>query len=164
MSRVRGNAPFRFPAPVIPRTHNAVIPMSRLRFLERLRHARQQGDERNTVETTDIIQSVTNHLSRILNTRQGNTVLDQDFGMPDFSALGASFSTTELPRIERELSAFISRCEPRLKQVHIRYAPDPNQPLQLAFFLDAELALEEETVRIHWTTLVEPSGRVVINT
>ena len=100
--------------------------MSRLRFLERLRHARQQGDERNTVETTDIIQSVTNHLSRILNTRQGNTVLDQDFGMPDFSALGASFSTTELPRIE--------------------------------------LALEEETVRIHWTTLVEPSGRVVINT
>lgn len=138
--------------------------MSRLRFLERLRHARQQGDERNTVETTDIIQSVTNHLSRILNTRQGNTVLAQDFGMPDFSALGASFSTTELPRIERELSAFISRCEPRLKQVHIRYAPDPNQPLQLAFFLDAELALEEETVRIHWTTLVEPSGRVIINT
>lgn len=138
--------------------------MARLRFLERLRHARQQGDERNTVETADIIQSVTNHLSRILNTRQGNTVLDQDFGMPDFSALGASFSTSEIPRIERELSAFISRCEPRLRQVHVHYAPDPHQPLQLAFFLDAELALDDETVRIHWTTLVEPSGRVVINT
>ncbi len=138
--------------------------MTQLRFLERLRHARQRGDERNTVEAADIIQSVTNHLSRILNTRQGNTVLDQEFGMPDFSALGASFSSEELPRIERELSLFISRCEPRLKQVHVRYAPDPNQPLQLAFFLDAELELEDEVVRIHWTTLVEPSGRVVINT
>lgn len=138
--------------------------MTRLRFLERLRHARRQGGERDAVETADIVQSVTNHLSRILNTRQGNTVLDQEFGMPDFSALGASFSATDLPRIERELSAFISRCEPRLRQVHVRYAPDPNQPLQLAFFLDAELALEDGTVRIHWTTLVEPSGRVTIAT
>lgn len=138
--------------------------MARLRFLERLRQARQQGTERNSLEAEDIIQSVTNHLSRILNTRQGNTVLDQDFGMPDFSALGASFSTADLPRIERELSAFISRCEPRLKQVYLHYAPDPNQPLRLAFFLDAELELNDDTLRIHWTTLVESSGRVVITT
>lgn len=138
--------------------------MARLRFLERLRHARTQGEERHSVETEDIVQSVTNHLSRILNSRQGNSVLDQEFGMPDFSALGASFSASELPRIERELSAFISRCEPRLRQVHVHYAPDPAQPLQLAFYLDAELDVEDQPIHIHWTTLVEPSGHVVVST
>lgn len=138
--------------------------MSRLRFLEHLRHARAHGEERNSVETEDIVQSVTNHLSRILNSRQGNTVLDQEFGMPDFSALGASFAASDLPRIERELSAFISRCEPRLRHVQVHYAPDPRQPLRLAFFLEAELDTDEQPIRIHWMTLVEPSGHVVIST
>lgn len=138
--------------------------MSRLRFLERLRRAHLQGDERNAVETEDIVQSVTDHLSRILNTRQGNTVLDQNFGMPDFSALGATFTTSELPHIEKELSAFIAHCEPRLRHVHLRHAPDPEQPLQLTFLLDAELILDNRTISIHWTTCVEPSGHVVIST
>lgn len=138
--------------------------MSRLRFLERLRRAHLQGEERNAVETEDIVQSVTNHLSRILNTRQGNTVLDQNFGMPDFSALGASFTTSELPHIEKELSVFIAHCEPRLRHVHLRHAPDTEQPLQLTFLLDAELILENRTIPIHWTTCVEPSGHVVIST
>ena len=138
--------------------------MSRLRFLERLRRAHLQGDERNAVETEDIVQSVTEHLSRILNTRQGNTVLDQNFGMPDFSALGASFTTSELPHIEKELSVFIAHCEPRLRHVHLRHAPDTEQPLQLTFLLDAELILDNRTIPIHWTTCVEPSGHVVIST
>ena len=116
------------------------------------------------METEDIVQSVTNHLSRILNTRQGNTVLDQNFGMPDFSALGATFTTSELPHIEKELSAFIAHCEPRLRHVHLRHAPDTEQPLQLTFLLDAELILENRTIPIHWTTCVEPSGHVVIST
>lgn len=137
--------------------------MSRLRFLERLRHAHARGEERNSVDAGDIIQSVTNHLSRMLNTRQGNTVLDQTFGMPDFSALGSGFSATDLPRIEHELSAFISRCEPRLQQVRVRHVPNPAQPLQLAFLLDAELITDAQAIPIHWTTLVEPSGHVVIS-
>lgn len=136
--------------------------MSRLRFLERLRHAQIRGEERNSLDTGDIIQSVTNHLSRMLNTRQGNTVLDQSFGMPDFSALGSSFSAQDLPRIEHELAAFISRCEPRLRHVRVRHAQDANQPLRLAFFLDAELMTDAQAIPIHWTTLVEPSGHVVI--
>lgn len=137
--------------------------MSRLRFLERLRHAHARGEERNSVETADIILSVTNHLSRMLNTRQGNTVLDQTFGMPDFSALGSGFSATDLPRIEHELSAFISRCEPRLQQVRVRHVPNVSHPLQLAFLLDAELLTDTQAIPIHWTTLVEPSGHVVIS-
>ena len=137
--------------------------MSGLRFLERLRRLNRDPDLRVSVEAEDVLQSVIDYVSKILNTRQGSTVLGEDFGIPDFTSAGVGFTGEDMPRIEREIASFVERCEPRLRHVQVHFTPDSGAPLQMIFSLNAELRFGEEALPVHLVTRVDPLGKVTVS-
>ena len=139
------------------------ITVSSIRFLERLR-AMQQGSERaNFEDVNEVLRSVIGYVSKLLNTRRGSSVLDEEFGIPDFTGFGVSYSRDDIPRIEKEIARFIERCEPRLRDVKITYSPDPNEPFSINFVLDAKLVLTgTDVLPVKLTTRINPSGKVSV--
>ncbi|MDR2165303.1 MAG: GPW/gp25 family protein, partial [Zoogloeaceae bacterium] len=73
-------------------------------------------EERQSLESEErLLQSICDYVSRLLNSRQGSTLLDPAFGMPDFIHSGAGFSPDDEPVLRREIVDFVSRYEPRLE-------------------------------------------------
>ena len=138
--------------------------MAGLRFLERLRRLNRDPELRVSEEPEDVLQSVIDYVGKILNTRQGSTVLDDAFGIPDFTSMGVNFTSEDMPRIEREIAAFVERCEPRLHHVRVHFTPDPGTPLQMLFDLNADLRFGDGSpLPVHLVTRVDPMGKVTVS-
>ncbi|MCC8058679.1 type VI secretion system baseplate subunit TssE [Cloacibacillus sp.] len=138
--------------------------MSSIRFLERLR-TMQHGPERGDFgDPAQVLRSVIDYVGKLLNTRRGSSVLDEAFGIPDFTSIGVNYSRDDMPRIEKEIAEFIERCEPRLRNVKAAYAPDPGEPFSVNFTLDAGLVLTgTETLPVKLMTRINPSGKVSVS-
>jgi type VI secretion system protein len=62
--------------------------MRERRLLERIANWSEADAERTSQTQVDIlVRSVNDHLSRLLNTRQGSVPIDPHFGVPDFTNL-----------------------------------------------------------------------------
>ena len=124
----------------------------------------QHGSERaNFEDVNEVLRSVIGYVSKLLNTRRGSSVLDEEFGIPDFTGFGVSYSRDDIPRIEKEIARFIERCEPRLRDVKITYSPDPNEPFSINFILDAKRVLAgTDVLPVKLTTRINPSGKVSV--
>ena len=138
--------------------------MAGLRFLERLRKMQHEKDWRDSTNVDDVLHSVIDYVTKILNTRQGSTVLGDTFGIPDFTSTGVNFTGEDIPELEREIASFVENCEPRLQHVEVRFTPDANTPLQMIFALNAELKFgSSETLPVHFVTRVTPLGKVTVS-
>ncbi|MCR4666832.1 MAG: type VI secretion system baseplate subunit TssE [Desulfovibrio sp.] len=138
--------------------------MAGLRFLERLREMQRDPERRVAATPDEILQSVTQYVGKILNTRKGSALIDEEFGIPDFTSAGISFSNEDMPEIEREIAAFIERYEPRLKNVSVHFTPESGAPLQMVFSLNAELCCGTNDVfPVHLVTRVDPLGKVTVS-
>ena len=138
--------------------------MAGLRFLERLRQMQKDPERRLAMSPEEVLKSVTRYVTKILNTRKGSTVIDDNFGIPDFTSAGLSFSKEDMPRVEKEISAFIERCEPRLHHVQVQFLPDNDAPLQMVFSLNAELRYAGDDIfPVHLVTRVDPLGKVTVS-
>lgn len=124
----------------------------------------QRGAERASFnDTNEVLRSVMGYVSKLLNTRRGSSVLDEEFGIPDFTGFGVSYGRDDIPRVEKEISSFIERCEPRLRDVKITYSPDPAEPFSINFLLEAKLLLTgTEVLPVKMTTRINSSGRVSV--
>ncbi|MBQ7738958.1 MAG: type VI secretion system baseplate subunit TssE [Desulfovibrionaceae bacterium] len=138
--------------------------MAGIRFLERLRYHAQHPDLRLAPSAEEILRSIIDYVSKILNTRKGSTVIDEDFGIPDFTSAGTSFSKEDMPLVEEEIAKFVERYEPRLKNVKVNFTPDKDSPLLMVFSLNAELSIgTDDHVAVHFVTRVDPLGKVTVS-
>lgn len=138
--------------------------MAGLRFLERLRSMARNPDARMADPAQDVLQSVIRHVSAILNTRQGSSLLDKSMGVPDFTSMGVQFTATDIPYMEQALTALISRYEPRLVDVHVRLTPGTDGRLtQMNFSLQARLRLSKnDMLPVQLLTRFTHEGRVIV--
>lgn len=138
--------------------------MPGIRFLERLRVTARNPDAREDDREPEVLLSVINHVSAILNTRQGSSLLDEDMGVPDFTSMGVTFTAADIPDIERRLAALIRRYEPRLTDVTVQLTSDTASKMsQLDFSLQARLRLgSKETLPVCLFTRFTSEGHVVV--
>lgn len=133
------------------------------RLLERIRLMDKSTHWEGEDSIEFLQESIMTHLTQILNTRQGSSLIAQDFGIPDFSDLiTTSFDAKEIERMERGLSTVISRYEKRLKNIRIVYKPSPAHAFALPFELQADLVGSTEKNPIHFHTVFSSQGRVNI--
>lgn len=108
------------------------------------------------------IASIGNYLGRLLNTREGSAAIAPDLGLPDITNFTQTFGGEQVRRLEESMSAVISRYEPRLHDVQIRYQPDDNTAFSLAFSLSARVENEGELVPVLFETILLPDGRIEV--
>ena len=137
----------------------------RRRLLERLRDMAQKSTEdlRSEDDPQVIVASIMQYIASIMNTRQGSCELDPEFGIPDFTSSGVSFTKDDIPGIEKGIAQFIDRCEPRLRNVHVHFTPDEDAPLLMNFTLSGELPLDASRVLpVAMVTKINTLGKVSV--
>ena len=130
------------------------------RLLERMRNIELNPDRREGRDTGRRINSILNHLQRVLNTKQGSTPIADDYGIPDFTNMPGAFSTGATHDMERMIKQVIEKYEPRLAKVRATFKAQEDDVLSLRFEIDARLADEE--IPVTFETVVVSGGKINI--
>jgi type VI secretion system protein len=102
------------------------------------------------------------HLQKLLNTRQGQVLIQPEYGMPDITDCTEG-APEALDRIRRAIKNSIEMFEPRLRRVKITHLP-LGDDLNLHFAISGQIVTEKEQFPVHFNTTVTPSGNAVIAT
>ncbi len=132
------------------------------RLLERIREM-EQGTQ--TLEISDPVklqESILNHLTKVLNTRQESAIIGSEFGIPDFSALTTTFNSAAIATIEKSLLEVVSRYERRIKNVRVFFVPDPKDPLKMQFSLEGEIPDQLKNIPVVFQTVLTSTGRISV--
>jgi type VI secretion system protein len=98
------------------------------------------------------------HLQRILNTRQGNVPIAEDYGVPDFTDFLGNFPDS-LRDMEKAIRTAMQKYEPRLKAVRISFVPQEDDVLALRFQISARLITGSKN-QIYFETVIDSDGRI----
>jgi len=133
------------------------------RLLERLQHMEKNPELRGEGDLNRKINSIINHMQRLLNTRQGSVPIAEDYGIPDVTNSHGEGITELTQRIEKTLQNAILKYEPRLSKVHVKLLSESDDVLQLRFKLEAVLVTDNNSP-IVLETIVSSEGKVNIST
>jgi len=132
------------------------------RLLERIANWKA-GDERTNQTQVDIlVRSVMDHLTRMLNTRQGSVQIDPLFGVPDFTNLAGVMATGSTREIEEEIRRMVLRYEPRIKSPKVTLNRELTDVLSIRFALEGSLEVDNRDIPLQISTTVGASGKVNI--
>lgn len=132
------------------------------RLLERIRSWDREPARRGREDQGRCIDSVLSHLQRILNTKQGNVPIADDYGVPDFLDFLQSYPES-VREIERSIRTAIDKYEPRLAGTRVTFIPQEDDLLTLRFQIVARLATAGGQ-QVFFETLVDTDGKVRIKT
>jgi type VI secretion system lysozyme-related protein len=134
--------------------------MAHLRLLERINAMNGEQGLLSFYETESILASVHGHIAKLLNTRQGSCLIADDFGIPDFTNYGATFSRDDIPYFEKEIAGFLMKYEPRFQGVSVRFVPDEKSKEILQFAIEGHILTEGGVpMQVRWFTAVNPLGK-----
>jgi len=134
--------------------------MNERRLLERLSSLGADSGLGRITRAEILVNSILDHLHRILNTRQGSVPVDPDFGVPDFTNLAGTFSTGTTDEIVRDMSRMIQRYEPRLRQPQVAFAAGQGEVLSLAFSISGTVSVDDRDIPVRLTSHVASNGKV----
>ncbi len=128
------------------------------RLLERIQTWEKEPLRRGGEDPRRITDSVLNHLQRILNTRQGNVPIADDYGIPDFLDFLSSYPDS-IREIERAIRSAIQKFEPRLRAVRVNFLPQEEDALSLRFQIVAKLSTDPKN-GVLFETIIDSDGKV----
>ncbi|CAM2178114.1 type VI secretion system protein [Paraburkholderia sacchari] len=134
-------------------------------MLERIAswEAGEEGDARTNQTQVDVlVRSVMNHLTRLLNTRQGSVQIDPLFGVPDFTNLAGTTAMGSTREIEEEIRRMVLRYEPRIKSPRVTLNREETDVLSIRFALEGALEVDDREIPLRISTTVGANGRVSI--
>jgi type VI secretion system protein len=120
-------------------------------------------NERYTSRDSDTESSVTAHLARLLNCRQGSALTVPDYGLIEVSEVLYDFPDA-IGIMQRALKNTIQTYEPRLKNVQVRHLKsEAGHEMVLQFEITAQLHLPDgRRQSLRFSTAVDGSGNVKV--
>ena len=133
------------------------------RLIERIR-LREKKPARSAAENPQKVRaSVLRHLQKILNTRQGNVPIADDYGVPDFTDFLRVYPDA-VREVEKSIRTTIQKYEPRLNSVRVKFIPQEDDILSLSFQIVAKLLVEDKETPIVFESLMGYDGKIKIRT
>lgn len=136
--------------------------MGNRRLLDRVRSWEGSPGARYSQDYGRTVESVVGHLQKLLNSKQGTTLMDEAYGMPDFTDLTVLFPDS-VRDIEQSISDAIQRYEPRLSNVTVNFVFQEEHSLTLLFRICAVLRTERDERRVHMESAIDAGGKMRIN-
>ena len=135
-------------------------------FEERLLERIANIDKKSTSIKSDHIplkvRSIIQHLQSLLNTRQGCTLIAEDYGIPDYTDLAWDDRDNAVRRMEQSIKHAIITYEKRLQNVKVFIDPDDKNYYKIKLVLEAVLA-EDKNTPVTLETIISPDGQISIN-
>lgn len=107
------------------------------------------------------VTSVAMHLGKMLSIRAGSVQTLPDYGLPDLNDMNQSLHES-LTQSRLLIERFIRAYEPRLKHVRVRTLPRDQDPLTLAFAIEATLTVKGVKQPVVFTARLCDAGRVEV--
>ncbi len=134
------------------------------RLTQRIRNLERKGNDKGPGDLSYIVNSIINHLQRVLNTRQGSVPIADDYGMPDFTNYQGLGIAEEAKDIADVIKNMILKYEPRLSGAQVTYEPDKDDLLSLRFKLQTEIVnVQDERVVVELETVISSEGKVRVS-
>jgi len=127
------------------------------RLFERMTDPEPPAARHRGINTRRLIESVTQYLGKMMNSRHGCTQIQSDFGIPDLNKFMYSFPES-LPMMRSAIQLAVEKYEPRLKSVRVRYIENPDKPLDIRFQITAQLITEDKPIPIVFATRTGSKG------
>lgn len=123
-------------------------------LLERLADPGPEASRTVSEDSRRLADSILRHLQRMLNTRQGATPIQPEYGMPDITDCAESLPEA-LGGVRRLIKSSLEQFEPRLDRVKVTNLPSPDD-LSLHFAISGEMQSGGERVPVFFNTKVSP--------
>ena len=141
----------------------------KLRLLKRIREWEQSGRiSASDADVSDVIDSLRDDLEKLLNTRRGTvlttrrgTVLvDEGYGLPDFTHLMNGYAAPDVDEIERELLNQLRKYENRLDSVELEYQQPDRRSVSLQFGLNGVFQHKQQEVNFRANIAFADNGSI----
>ncbi len=131
------------------------------RLLQRIARYEQEPQRRGREDPRRALNSIIEHLQRILNTKQGSVPIGEDYGLPDFVEMLRVYPDS-IRDFQRSIRLTIQKYEPRLKIVKVKLIPREEDPLSLNFQISARLVNSNEKMPIVLQSSLGTDGKIKI--
>jgi len=128
------------------------------RLLERIELNEPKSSYEKIVSHKHLIESIHLHLADLLNTHAGNSMTDEEYGLPDFNDVLAD-NTNLVRRVQQNILDAIEKYEPRIMGTYVQYKEDHHNPLQLSFSICGEVVHNGESVPMSIDIFMETDGQ-----
>jgi type VI secretion system protein len=135
------------------------------RLLERLTSVEAPRLVAGRSHETLVINSIVNHIQRLLNTMRGTVGIDANYGMSDLSNIAGSFSVGYTDFIQSEIIEQVTRYETRLLNPKISTLEELRSVITLKFELIGEVEVgtaQSGTKVLRLFLRVNSAGRVAV--
>lgn len=134
------------------------------RLFERIIN-KQEPDNQPELSSLKILErSITNHLRKMLNTRQGSVQIADDYGIPDFTDLLSELNPRTIEDIQNSVRQIILKFEPRLADIRVIHEEKKQNLVSgLVFRLESKVRFKENEVPVVFETILEPDGKISIS-
>jgi type VI secretion system protein len=110
-----------------------------------------------SVSVMTLTESIKNHVTQLLSTRQGDAKIRPDLGLPD---LNISHMTPHdaILHIKREVERVISQYETRIINTKVNYLGNINSPIHLYFEINGDILLNNQLTPISFNTYAQKAN------
>ena len=118
------------------------------------------------VDDSDVIalvESVRDDLEKIYNTKRGTVLVDDNFGMPDFSYLMNGYAAPDVNTILQQIYLQTKQYESRLNSLKVVPVEQNKFPGKLQFQISAKLKLRDSEVPFSVSALLGDDGSVKLS-
>lgn len=130
-------------------------------LLERIAQPEGAGGYKLKLNEDKLVDSVLEHLRKMLNVRHGSVPALPDYGLPDFNDLAMRFPDAIL-ELRKAIKTCIEKYEPRLCKVKVDYIHDPEAPLHLHYDITAQLVVDGAKGNVWFQTTLDSAGKASI--
>ena len=139
----------------------SVVNAMKERLLKRFSQWEQAaGEDFVEADVNDLVESVRDDLEKLFNTKRGTVLIDDNFGMPDFSYMLNGYAAPDVGAIFQQLHLQAKSYESRLQALRVTFVEQNKFPGKLQFDINAKLNHREQDVPFHASALLSDDGSV----
>jgi len=128
------------------------------RLSEPADHARGVRGDTTAEDLEGLMESVRQNLGRLLNSRQGISEAQPDYGLPAMTDLTAG-AEDYISKLQDAIRATIEKYEPRLRRVRVAIQQEASTQQTLVFRVDAMMVARSGEHRVWYETSVRATGQ-----
>ena len=133
------------------------------RLLKRMsRWEQSQNIEHDDIDTNALVDSIRDDVEKLLNTKRGTVLIDDDFGLPDFSHMLNGYSAPDANSILQQIHLQIKRYEPRIQGMHVKYIEQSRYAGKLQFQITARINYKGQEVPFNAVALLSDDGSISV--
>ena len=136
----------------------------KLRLLKRIRNWEQtRVVSASEADIDEVLETMRDDLEKLFNTRRGTVLIDEAYGLPDYTHLMNGYAAPDVEEIQRDMLQQLRRYEPRLAVTELHAQPPDKRSSSLRFGLNATLQHKQQDLSFIATVQIANNGVISVS-